>query len=106
MKNTILFELDDEKETPIQIKKPNEGPQVGSTEQKENMIRTDIETTCEGLMALLLSASNSELTSERKNIRYVIKHLMSTYPNSEYYDKLKDMLEEGEENNTEENNDQ
>lgn len=106
MKNAILFELDDEKETPIQIKKPNEESQVGSTEQKENMIRTDIETTCEGLMALLLSASNSELTSERKNIRYVIKHLMSTYPNSGYYDKLKDMLEEDEENNTEENNDQ
>lgn len=103
MKNKILIEVDDEQETPIQIKKPNEESQPQSNEEKEDMIRNDIETTCEGLMSLLLLASNSEIASERKNIRYVIKHLMSTFPQSEYYDKLKNILEEDEENNTEEN---
>lgn len=93
MKNKILIDIDDEREgNPVSIQKTSDADRPDNEEEAKELLSKDIETVCEGLMTLFSAASDHGVSDRERNVRYTIKHLLSTYPRTKYYDDLKKIL--------------
>lgn len=95
MKNKLVIDIDDERDRKVIIQKLEE---PDSDEEVFELLKTDIETACEGLMSLLTTASDNDVSDKERNIRYVLSHLMKTYPDNKYLDTLKDIVQSRKKN--------
>lgn len=94
MKNTIVIEVDDEKDSPVTINKPSEESKPNNNKEAAEMIKGDVETVAEGMMQLFKLAENIDVSTEDRNVEYIIDHLLATYPDNENLKFFKDILNE------------
>lgn len=89
MKNKLIINIDDERNRPVLLEKPEDYSSPDDDKEAERMMKQDMETICEGLVSLMSTCDRIQFSSKENSIRYVAKHLLAKFPNNKYKEELK-----------------
>ena len=79
MKNIVIIDVDTDRKVPVMINKPESSKKPTNIAEATEVVSTDMQSICEGLLRLINMAHSSGMLDKKETLDKCIEHLESGF---------------------------